>query len=90
MTPEGKLLLAILKQAIRDYIRLDPDSDTVSAEFSTPNGEGFDYKTAEDFLFNSIPISYGSKELTFIDACTILGIDRKKLKKKIARHIIEY
>lgn len=90
MTPEGELLLAIIKQAVRDYIKLDPDSDTVSAEFSTPNGEGYDFKTAEDFLFNEVPIDYGQIDLTFIDICRILDIDPIKLKKKIARNIIEY
>jgi len=90
MTPEAEFLLAILKQAVRDYIRLDPDSDAVSAEFSTPQGEGYDYKTAEDFLFNNVPIYYGTLRMTYNNVCSILGIDYKKLKKKIARNIIEF
>jgi hypothetical protein len=88
MTPEKELLLAVLRQAIRDYIRLDPDSDTVSAEYYLDEGQ--DYKTAEDFLYNGVPIPFGKMSLQVEDICGILGIDLKKTKKKIAKAIIEY
>lgn len=88
MTPEAELLLAIVRQAIRDYIRLDPDSDTVSAEYHIDEGE--DFRTAQDFLYNDIPIPYGRFPLTFEDICTMLHIDEKRLKHRVARSIIEY
>ncbi len=88
MIPEAELLLAIVRQAVRDYIRLDPDSDTVSAEYHIDEGE--DFKTAQDFLYNSEPIPYGELSLTFNDICTMLSIDQKRLKFRIARTIIEY
>lgn len=88
MTPEKSLLLAIMRQAIRDYIRLDPDSDTVSAEYHIDEGQ--DYQSAEGFLYRSIPLDFGELTLTYIDICQILSIDGKKLKKKIARNFIEY
>jgi len=88
MMPATDLILAIVRQAIRDYIRLDPDSDKVSAEFHID--EGHDYRTAEDFLFNNVPIPFGEVELTFTDICQTLGIDQKRLKQRIARSIIEY
>ena len=88
MIPEQRLLLDIIRQAIRDYIKLDPDSDTVSAEYYID--EGADYLTAEEFLFNNSSIPYGKWSLTFRDACQILDLDNRKIKKKIARNIIEY
>lgn len=88
MIPAVDLILAIARQAIRDYIRLDPDSDKVSAEFHID--EGHDYRTAEDFLFNNVPIPFGRLDLTFTDICDTLGIDQYKLKKRIAKTIIEY
>lgn len=88
MIPEEKLLLDIIRQAIRDYIKLDPDSDTVSAEYYVD--EGADFATAEGFLFNNVSISYGKWELTFKDTCSILNLDNERIKKKIARNIIEY
>ena len=88
MDPERELLLAIVRQAMRDYIRLDPDSDKVSAEYHID--EGADYQTAENFLYNEVPIPYGSLYLTFKDICSILSMDGKRLKYRIARNIIEY
>lgn len=88
MTPAVDLILAIVRQAIRDYIRLDPDSDKVSAEFHID--EGHDYQTAEDFLFNGVPIPFGKLYLTFTDICSVLGIDQQRLKFRIARTTIEY
>ena len=87
-SPEAELILAIVKQAIRDYIRLDPDSDKVSAEYYVDEGQ--DYKTAEDFLFNSVPIPFGNISLSLTDICIILGIDEKKIKSKISKSVIEY
>jgi len=88
MTTADQLLLAILRQAMRDYIRLDPDSDDVSAEYHIDQGQ--DFKTAEDFLYNKVPIAFGEMFLTFSDICTVLSIDEIKLKKRIAKSIIEY
>jgi len=88
MTPETDLILAIIRQAIRDYIRLDPDSDKVSAEFHID--EGHDFQTAESFLFNDAPIQFGKLNLTFTDLCRTLGIDQRRLKHRIARTVIEY
>jgi len=88
MTPERELLLAIVRQAIRDYIRLDPDSDKVSAEYHIDEGQ--DYKSAEDFLYNEVPLPYGNLALTLRDVCSILSIDGRRLKQRIARSIIEY
>jgi len=88
MIAAEELLLAILRQAIRDYIRLDPDSDTVSAEYYID--EGHDYQTSEDFLFNNVPLDFGTIKLTFNDVCSLLDIDTIKIKRKIARAIIEY
>lgn len=88
MTPEKELLLAVLKQAIRDYMSLDPDSDTVSAEYFID--EGNDYKTAEDFLYNNVIIPYGNLNLTYEHVCTILNIDGKKIRRRMAKHVVEY
>lgn len=88
MTTADQLLLAILRQAMRDYIRLDPDSDDVSAEYHIDQGQ--DFKTAEDFLYNGVPIAFGETSLTFIDVCVVLNIDEIKLKKRIAKSMIEY
>ena len=87
-TPEAELILAIVKQAIRDYARLDPDSDKVSAEYHID--EGHDYRTAEDFLFNNVPLTFGDVDLTFTDICHIFHIDQKKIKSRIAKIVIEY
>ena len=88
MTPEKKLLLAIVKQAVRDYIRLDPDSDTVSAEYFI--NEGQDFLSAEEFLYRGNKISFGDLDFSFEDICITLDINQKSLKKIIARNIIEY
>jgi hypothetical protein len=88
MNSSTDLILAIVRQAIRDYIRLDPDSDKVSAEFHID--EGHDYKTAEDFLFNDVPIVFGRVTLTFTDICQVMGIDQKRLKYRVVRSVIEY
>ena len=88
MNPGQELLLAIIKQALRDYMKLDPDSDSVSAEFH--ENEGADYKTAEDFLYNESPIAFGDLLLTYEDSCNILGIRHKKVKALVAREAKEY
>ena len=88
MNPGEELLLAIIKQALRDYLKLDPDSDSVSAEFF--ENQGADYKTAEDFLYNEVPIYFGDLILTYESACEILGIRHKKIKKRVAIEAIEY
>lgn len=88
MTPEKELLLAIIKQAVRDYMKLDPDSDQTSAEFC--ENEGLDYKTAEDFLYNNARIFIGRVSFTFKEACLFLDIQPKKIKKIIAKEAVEY
>jgi hypothetical protein len=88
LSPEQQLILALIRQAMRDYIKLDPDSWTLSAEFF--ESEGQDFKTAEDFLYKSEPIKFGSLNLTYADCCDIVGIDAKKLKKIIAEQSKEY
>ena len=88
MSPAEELLLAILRQAIRDYIRLDPDSDSVSAEYYIDEGQ--DYKTAEDFLYNNVPINFGEKKLTLSNICELLNLNERKIKRKIAKSFIEY
>lgn len=88
MNPEIELLLAIVRQAIRDYVRLDPDSDKVSAEYHID--EGADFKTAEDFLYNGVPLVYGGLALTFSDVSSVLNLDGRRIKKRIARTVIEY
>ena len=87
-TSEQKFLLAILKQSIRDYIRLDPDSDTVSAEYNID--EGTDFRTAEAFLFEEMPLEYGDLNLTLDDVCLMLDVDQQRIKKRINRSFIEY
>lgn len=89
MSPEQELLLAILRQAIRDYIKLDPDSDLKSAEFSE-EGESYDFKTAEDFLYNGSYIHFGSLKFNYVDLCGFLGIDHYKLKRYLAASAKEY
>lgn len=88
MSPEKELLLAILRQALRDYIKLDPDSDKKSAEFEET--EGLDYKTAEDFLYNGTLLGYGNVNFTFDQLCNYLEIDSVKIKKTIAIQAKEY
>ena len=88
MTTAEELLLAILRQAMRDYIRLDPDSDDVSAEYHID--QGHDFRTAENFLYNNVPIEFGEMSLTLADVCVMLRIDERKIKQKIARVIVEY
>lgn len=88
MTPEQDLLLRIVMQAIRDYMSLDPDSDKVSAEHNIDVAN--DFKTAEDFLFNNVPINYITAEYTLNDICTMLGINKTKLLRKVSRESTEY
>ena len=88
MSPEKELLLAILRQTMRDYIKLDPDSDLRSAEFEET--EGHDYKTAEDFIYGGVKISFGALSFSYTELCDILEIDGHKLKKAIAVQAKEY
>ena len=89
MTPEKELLLAILRQAMRDYIKLDPESDVKSAEFSE-EGEWYDYRTAEHFLYGGGRIDFGSLSYTYEELCNFLNIDHIKLKKIIAKSAQDY
>jgi hypothetical protein len=88
ITPEKKLLEAIVKQAIKDYIKLNPESKVTSAEFF--EDEASDYKTAEGFIFKNQIFSFGSWDLTFEDICLILDIDTKRVKKFIFSKQVDY
>lgn len=79
--PEKKLLEGILRQAIKDYIKLNPDSSLCSAEFN--ENEGQDYLTAEEFIFGKTKILFGEWELSYEDTCIILDIDGRKIRKKL-------
>ena len=81
MTNGSELLSAILRQAIKDYVRLNPDSSLVSAEFH--ESEGKDFKTAEDFIFNNIPIQFGELDLNFDKVCRYLRINQDTIKRKL-------
>ena len=74
MSPEMQLLFAIYKHIIMDYIKLDPDSDCVSADFF--ESEAQDYKIAEDIIFNNQPIYYGKLMLYFDD---LVGMFQSKI-----------
>lgn len=87
MSPEANLLFAIFKQAILDYIKLDPDSDCISADFYESEGE--DYKTAEDFIFNGTKIYYGNMIFTFNDLCELFNEVIRLSPKQLKRQIIE-
>ncbi len=88
MTPEQELLLAIVRQAMRDYMALDPDSDKVSAEHHIDVAN--DFKTAEDFLFNNVPINYINMQYTLSDITTMLGMSKSKLLRRISKEATEY
>jgi hypothetical protein len=74
MSPEMQLLFAIYKQIITDYIKLDPDSDCVSADFF--ESEAQDFKTAENIIFYDQPIYFGDIELSFDD---LVGLFQEKI-----------
>lgn len=92
MSPEANLLFAVFKQCITDYIKLDPNSDTCSADFY--ESEEDDYKTAEDFIYNGTCIYYGDLIFTFEDLVEqfspIIQLTPKQLRKKISEQSIEY
>ena len=78
MDSHNELLLAILKQAIRDYIKLDPDSDSSTAEFF--ESEGKDFKTAEDFIYNGATFTFGTVVFSYNSLCSYLGVNSRSLK----------
>lgn len=92
MTPEEKLLCAVFKQLILDYIKLDPDSDCSSADFFIDEGD--DFKSAENIIFNGVPIYFGSLEITFDQLCEMFSESLKltpyQLKKEISKKAIEF
>jgi hypothetical protein len=92
VTPEANLLFAIFKQTILDYIKLDPDSDCISADFYESETE--DYTTAEDIIFNGQKIYYGQLILTFNDLCElfkeIIHLTPKQLKNRIIQKAIHF
>ena len=81
MEAHNELLIAILKQAVRDYIKLDPDSDSSTAEFYESESE--DFKTAENFLYNGATFSFGTVVFSYDSLCSYLNINPKTLKKKL-------
>ena len=92
MSPEANLLFNIFKQTILDYIKLDPDSDCISADFYESEGE--DYKTAEDIIFNGQKIYYGSLIFSFDDLCylfrDVLRLTPRQLRKQIIEKSIHF
>jgi len=75
-----------------DYIKLDPDSDCVSADYF--ESEADDYKVAEDIIFYEQPIYYGTLVLSFDDLVDLfketIGLTPRQLRKQIVRNSIEY
>lgn len=92
MSSEAALLFAIFKQCITDYIKLDPNSDTCSADFFESEEE--DYKTAEDFIFHNTNIYYGELIFNFEDLVEIfedtIRLTPKQLRKRISELATEY
>lgn len=87
MSPEANLLFSVFKQTILDYIKLDPDSDCISADFF--ESEGDDYKTAEDIIFNGQKIYYGNLIFTFDDLCELFKGTIRLTPRQLRRKIIE-
>lgn len=87
MSPEANLLFNVFKQTILDYIKLDPDSDCISADFY--ESEGDDYKTAEDIIFNGSKIYYGTLIFTFDDLCELFKEVIRLSPRQLRRQIIE-
>jgi hypothetical protein len=92
VSSEANLLYAILRQTILDYIKLDPDSDCQSADYYETEGD--DFKTAEDIIFNNVPIYYGNMTFYFDDLVELfsntIGLTPRQLKKRISKKVIEY
>lgn len=87
MVPEKELLYAILKQSISDYIKLDPDGDSVTADFYQSEGE--DFRSAEAFIFGSNTLQYGELVFTFDDLCELFAERMLYSPAKIRRNIID-
>ena len=92
MSPERSLLFAIFKQTILDYIKLDPDSDAVSADFF--ESESKDFQVAENIIFGKERVYYGSLTFTFEDLCDmfrdITNLNYMQIKKRISAEAKEY
>ena len=92
MTPEAKLLYAIFKQIISDYVKLDPESDSSSADLVGTEAE--DFITAEDIIFNGEKLYYGDLEFTFEDLCILFQpytySTYKEIKRNISLKAIDY
>lgn len=92
MSPERSLLFAIFKQTILDYIKLDPDSDAVSADFY--ESESKDFQVAESIIFGKEKIYYGSLTFTFNELCDmfndITNLNSTEIKKRISVEAKEY
>lgn len=87
MSPEANLLFNVFKQTILDYIKLDPDSDCISADFF--ESEGDDFKTAEEIIFNGARIYYGTLVFTFEDLCELFREVIRLTPRQLKRQIIE-
>jgi hypothetical protein len=89
---EASLLFAIFKQTILDYIKLDPDSDRISADFFESEGE--DFRIAEDIIFNEEKIYYGEMIFSFYDLAdlfrSVTQLSPDQLKKKIMKKAIHF
>jgi len=88
MIPEKRLLFAVLKQMIKDYIKLNPSSGLVTAEFL--ESEGMDFKRAEDIIFKGIKFRYGTWDLDFDDLCDILDLCPSTIRRKINSNQIDF
>lgn len=92
MQSEASLLFAIFKQIILDYIKLDPDSDCVSADYWESEGE--DFQVAESIIFYKQPIYYGTFVLTFDELVELfqetIGRTPRQLKQQLVRLSVEY
>jgi len=86
--PAKRLLEAVFKQAVKDYLKLKPDSNLSSAEFF--ENEGDDFKSAENFLFNNTPLYYGDWVLPYKEVCLILDLNPKNIKKHIFKNQIDF
>lgn len=77
--PERRLLEVFLRQALKDYIKLNPNSTLLSAEYF--EDEGRDFKTAEAFIINGQFFEYGDWFLDLEELCLLLDIDHGRVKK---------
>jgi len=79
-TPEQELFIAFLKQAVDDYVYLDPTSDKKTSDL--PGTEGEVFASAKAFLFDGAealdPLDLSLDELLYI-----LDINKPKFLRKL-------